>query len=144
MKAEKLRVLLVDDDRIDVMSIKRALQKSRTDIPVFNARNGQEALDKLREGNLGNPLLILLDINMPVMNGIEFLKHLRSDQQLSHIPVIILTTSDEARDITNAYDLHAAGYIVKPLHFDDMEEVVKQIVAYWAACELPDENRSIS
>lgn len=138
MRQNKLQILLVDDDRIDVMSVERAFKKHNADIPVFNAVNGREALEMLRQRKWDFPPLILLDINMPIMDGIEFLKHLRADGALCKLPVVVLTTSDEPRDITSAYEYNAAGYVVKPLELKVLEKVIKQIYGYWSQCELPE------
>lgn len=140
MDFNTLKILVVDDDQVDVMSIQRALKKNHASVPVINASNGLEALAALRQANLEGPVLVLLDINMPVMNGIEFLKELRADEMLNKLPVVVLTTSDEKSDITKAYDFNAAGYIVKPLEFRELETVVEQIVNYWSVCELPGTN----
>lgn len=117
-------ILLVEDDELDVISVRRALNKIQFDHELVTAYNGIEALDKLR-GNKGfqaiNPLpdVILLDINMPKMNGIEFLSVLRSDPDLMHLKVIIMTTSAEQRDRVATENLGIFGYLIKPLNFND-------------------------
>jgi len=144
MTYNKLQILLVEDDQIDVMSIERAVKKNNVGILVVNAVNGLEALEKLRQDAWEYPLLILLDINMPIMNGIEFLKQLRADCTLKKLPVVVLTTSDEPRDITRAYEFNVAGYVVKPLEGKALEKVIKQIIGYWSICELPERLEVIS
>ena len=135
-------ILLVEDDEVDVMNVKRAFKKNNITNPLYMAANGLEALVMLR-GN-GNPpvipldrRLVLLDINMPKMNGIEFLRELRADPQLKPIPVIILTTSNEDRDKVEAYNLNVAGYILKPVAFSSFVEAVATLNKYWALSEIP-------
>lgn len=144
MSGKGLQILLVDDDQVDVMSIERAIKKNNACVPIVNAANGLEALERLRQGEWDFPLLILLDINMPIMDGFEFLRHLRADYFLNKLPVVVLTTSDEPKDITSAYAFNAAGYIIKPLEFDVLEEVIKQIVGYWSFCKWPEKQEGIS
>lgn len=130
-------ILLVEDDEVDIMNIKRALKKAGVTNPLFIANNGIEALELLRreENRVSDPKLILLDINMPKMNGIEFLKELRADEQIKNIPVFVLTTSDEDSDKFDAYNLNVAGYILKPLSFDDFMSKVQALISYWAINE---------
>ena len=137
-----INILLVEDDEVDVMNVKRAFKKNNITNPLYMAANGLEALVMLR-GN-GNPpviplerRLVLLDINMPKMNGIEFLRELRADPQLKPIPVIILTTSNEDRDKVEAYNLNVAGYILKPVTFSSFVEAVATLNKYWALSEIP-------
>src|SRR4051812_14143501 len=111
-------ILLVDDDEIDVMNVRRAFDKGKIDNPLFVASDGLGALEMLRDGTLPRGRrLVLLDLNMPRMNGIEFLRELRADPALRGTPVVVLTTSDEERDRLEAYDLHVAGYLLKPVRF---------------------------
>ncbi|MBE9079005.1 response regulator [Romeria aff. gracilis LEGE 07310] len=141
--AEKLiNVLLVDDDEVDVMNVERAFRKNRIQNPLYVAGNGLEALTMLR-GYGGNPpavpnqrRLILLDLNMPKMNGIEFLKALRQDPELQTIPVIVLTTSDQEQDRIKAYNFNVAGYILKPVTFAKFADVVSALNQYWTLCEM--------
>ncbi|HEY9805987.1 MAG TPA: response regulator, partial [Candidatus Obscuribacterales bacterium] len=121
MDEKTLNLLLVDDDEVDVMNVQRAFKKNNITNPLYIAANGLEALMLLR-GQNGAPMpsqrrLILLDLNMPKMNGIEFLRELRTDGDLKHIPVIVLTTSNEDSDKVEAYNLNVAGYILKPVTF---------------------------
>lgn len=123
-----LNVLLVEDDEVDVMNVKRAFKKKNITNPLYVASNGLEALQMLR-GQNGNsskiPLtrrIILLDLNMPRMGGLEFLHELRADSNLKSIPAIILTTSDEDRDRVEAYNLNVAGYLLKPVAFTQFAE----------------------
>ncbi len=135
-------ILLVEDDEVDVMNVQRAFKKNNIKNPLYIANNGLEALVMLR-GN-GNPPLvppeqriILLDLNMPKMNGIEFLRELRADPQLKLIPVIVLTTSNEDRDKVEAYNLNVAGYILKPVTFSSFVEAVATLNKYWTLSEIP-------
>ena len=118
MAEKKLNVLLVEDDELDVMNVTRAFRKHGMDDNLFVAGDGIDALEQLRSGNLPRErLLILLDLNMPRMNGIEFLQELRKDPTLHRTPVVVLTTSKDERDLVDAYELNVAGYIIKPVTF---------------------------
>jgi CheY-like chemotaxis protein len=136
-----LHILLVDDDDIDVMNVQRAFKKNNIMNPLFIARDGLEALQILRdEGPNGIPRerrLILLDLNMPRMNGMEFLRELRDDPTLHNSTVIVLTTSDDERDKVEAYNLNVAGYIVKPVTFIAFVEAMAALNKYWTINELP-------
>jgi CheY-like chemotaxis protein len=136
-----LHILLVDDDDIDVMNVQRAFKKNNIMNPLFIARDGLEALQILRdEGPNGIPKerrLILLDLNMPRMNGMEFLRELRDDPTLHNSTVIVLTTSDDERDKVEAYNLNVAGYIVKPVTFLAFVEAMAALNKYWTINELP-------
>jgi CheY-like chemotaxis protein len=137
-----LNILLVEDDEVDIMTVQRAFKKGNITNPLYIAGNGIEALTLLR-GNPGQPSLIpperrliLLDLNMPKMNGLEFLEELRSDPALAHIPVVVLTTSNEERDRVQAYDLNVAGYMLKPVTFSTFVELMITLNKYWALCEM--------
>ncbi|HET8824759.1 MAG TPA: response regulator, partial [Terriglobales bacterium] len=113
-----LNILLVEDDEVDVMNVKRAFEKAHITNPLFVANNGLEALEKLRSRDIPNyRRLILLDLNMPKMNGIEFLRELRKDPELCSLPVVVLTTSRMDRDRIESYQLNVAGYLLKPVTF---------------------------
>ena len=135
-------ILLVEDDEVDVMNVQRAFKKNNINNPLYIANNGLEALIMLRGD--GNPPLvppeqriILLDLNMPKMNGIEFLRELRADHKLRLIPVIVLTTSNEDRDKVEAYNFNVAGYILKPVTFSSFVEAVATLNKYWTLSEIP-------
>jgi CheY-like chemotaxis protein len=133
-----LNVLLVEDDQVDVMNVQRAFKKNNIANPLWTAGNGVEALDKLRSGEIPlSRLLVLLDLNMPRMNGIEFLRRLRADPDLRQIPVVVLTTSADERDRIEAYHLNVAGYIVKPVTFVNFCEAMATLNKYWALVEMP-------
>ena len=138
MDDRSLNVLLVEDDQVDVMNVQRAFKKNNISNPLWTAGNGVEALDKLRSGELPlSRLLVLLDLNMPRMNGIEFLRHLRADPDLRHVPVVVLTTSSDERDRIDAYHLNVAGYIVKPVTFVNFCEAMATLNKYWTLVEMP-------
>ncbi len=142
MNNKLYNILLVDDDQVDVMNVQRAFKKNIIQNPLHIANNGMEALDMLRgtEGRekiIPTPRLILLDINMPRMNGIEFLRELRKDPVLRSISVIIMTTSNDDKDKFEAYNLNVAGYIVKPVSFEKFVGAVSVLNTYWQLCEMP-------
>ena len=133
-----LNVLLVEDDEVDVMNVHRAFRKGNITNPFFVAGNGLEALEMLRGPELPKSRrLILLDLNMPRMNGIEFLRELRADPELKATPVVILTTSDAERDKVEAYNLHVAGYLLKPVTFGSFCETMASLNKYWTLVEMP-------
>lgn len=133
-----LNVLLVEDDEVDVMNVQRAFKKNHIANPLWVASNGLEALEILRGGEMPRSRrLVLLDLNMPKMNGIEFLRELRADPDLQGTPVVVLTTSDDERDRVNAYDLNVAGYILKPVTFINFVESMATLNKYWTLVELP-------
>lgn len=140
MQPRELYILLVDDDEIDVINVQRAFKKNNATYPFYTARNGVEALELLRgTGPMSRPnerRLILLDLNMPRMNGIEFLRELRSDPQLASLTVVVLTTSDDDRDKVEAYKLNVAGYILKPVTFAAFVEAMAVLNTYWTISEL--------
>jgi CheY-like chemotaxis protein len=135
-------ILLVDDDKIDAMAVKRALRDLRIANPVIEARNGVEALEYLR-GESGrervlSPCLILLDLNMPRMGGIEFLEELRCDPSLRRALVVVMTTSAAEEDRTQAYDKNVAGYMLKHRTGESFLEVISRLDHYWRMIEFPD------
>jgi len=133
-----LNILLVEDDEVDVMNVKRAFQEAHITNPLFVAEDGLEALAKLRGGEIpSHRRLVLLDLNMPRMNGIEFLRELRNDPELAATPVVVLTTSAMERDKFEAYNLNIAGYLVKPVTFADFCDLIITLNKYWALVELP-------
>ncbi len=142
LQEKAINILLVEDDEVDVMNVKRAFKKNKIANPLYIASNGLEALEMLRGEEGSMPLipprrrLILLDLNMPKMNGLEFLHELRGDPKLKVTPVIVLTTSDEDRDRVEAYNMNVAGYILKPVTFSKFAEVMATLNKYWTLCEL--------
>lgn len=139
--AMTVQILLVDDDEVDVMAIQRAFRRAKIGNPIHVARDGIEALAILRGQPGGQPLprpfLILLDLNMPRMNGIEFLEQLRADPDLHDSVVFVLTTSDDEEDKSRAYHQHIAGYIVKSDPAKGFMQAIEMLQAYWRVVELP-------
>jgi CheY-like chemotaxis protein len=131
-------ILLVEDDHVDAMTVKRALKEIKVLNRLDIVCNGQEALDFLRDEKNETPGIILLDLNMPKMNGIEFLKIIKHDNDLRKIPVIVLTTSKEEQDRIESFKLGVAGYMIKPIDYLQFVEVIKTINMYWTLSELPD------
>jgi CheY-like chemotaxis protein len=133
-----LNILLVEDDEVDVLNVRRAFQKNHITNPLFVASNGVDALAQLRGGAIPRDRrIILLDLNMPQMNGIELLREIRHDPELNLTPVIVLTTSNDERDRIEAYNLNVAGYLLKPVTFANFCEVMAALNKYWALVELP-------
>jgi CheY-like chemotaxis protein len=135
---QQLNILLVEDDEVDVLTVKRAFDKNHITNPLFVASDGVEALDKLRDSELPKGRrLVLLDLNMPRMNGIEFLRELRKDPELALTPVVVLTTSNDDQDKVEAYNLNVAGYLLKPVTFTNFCDVMVTLNKYWSLVELP-------
>lgn len=132
-------VLLVEDDSIDAMTVRRAFRDLKLTNPLKHVTNGEEAMAYLQDQASPKPCLILLDLNMPKMNGIEFLKALRADPTLKKTPAIVLTTSSEARDVVASFRLSAAGYVIKPVDYKNFVEAIRTINLYWTLSELPEE-----
>ncbi len=130
-------ILLVEDDIVDVASVERILKDLNITTPLVHLNNGKEALEYLRNTNNQRPSLILLDLNMPVMNGLEFLKVIKADETLKKLPVVVLTTSDDSQDKEESFNYSIAGYIVKPVSYQQFVEAFKTIELYWTWCELP-------
>ena len=143
MDEKTINILLVEDDEVDVMNVKRAFKKYKITNPLYIAGNGIEALKMLSSQGSNPPQvpatrrLVLLDLNMPKMNGLEFLHQIREDEALKRTPVIVLTTSDEDKDRIEAYNLNVAGYILKPVTFANFAEVMVALNKYWTLCEMP-------
>lgn len=137
MKITNTPILLVEDDQVDIMTVMRAMKEIHVTNPVVNLENGEEALKYLRDPKNAKPCIILLDLNMPIMNGIEFLQVAKHDALLKRIPVVVLTTSEEQQDKVNSFDLGVAGYMAKPVDYRQFVEVMRTIDAYWTISELP-------
>ncbi|MFY8109708.1 MAG: response regulator [Bacteroidia bacterium] len=137
-----VNILLVEDDEVDVMNVKRAFKKNNVTNPLFVCNNGLEALEFLRGQHPDSPSeipkIILLDLNMPKMGGIEFLREVRKNDELKNISVFVMTTSNEDRDKVDAYNLNVAGYILKPLSMERFIEAVSTLNNYWKLCEFPE------
>ena len=130
-------ILLVEDDIVDVMTVKRALAELKAANPLRVAPNGEEAMMMLTDPLLAIPGLIILDLNMPRMNGIEFLRTAKSNERLRRIPTVILTTSRTEDDRRHSYDLGAAGYLIKPVEYATFLELMRCILQYWNKNERP-------
>lgn len=135
---KQLKILLVEDDEVDVMNVKCAFDKARIQNPLHVAKDGVEALELLKDDGFSKErLLLLLDINMPRMNGIELLREIRKNDKLHSLPVVVLTTSDDERDKFDAYDLNVAGYLLKPVTFPKFVEILDVLNRYWTLVEWP-------
>lgn len=131
-------VLLVEDDNIDAMTVKRALRDIEAKVSLSRAINGEEALEYLRNTENELPRIILLDLNMPKMNGIEFLEIVKTDEQLRRIPVIVFTTSKEEYDVIKSFELSVAGYIIKSFDYKEFLESMRMLHTYWNLSLLPE------
>ncbi|ACY13911.1 response regulator [Haliangium ochraceum] len=136
MTPKESKILLVDDSEDDVYITLEAFQEANIASQVLVARDGQAALDLLKSSpqykNAANPLLILLDINMPRKNGFEVLHALKADRELRHIPVIMLTTSTREEDVVKSYSIGACSYIAKPNSVDELTHMAKHLSIYWS------------
>ncbi len=131
-------VLLVEDDSVDAMTVERAFKDLRVANQLIHKINGEEALNYLKANqNNGKPCLVLLDLNMPKMNGIEFLKVIKDNAELKSIPVVVLTTSQEQRDKVESFKLSVAGYMLKSVDYRSFVDTIRTIDLYWTLSELP-------
>lgn len=128
-------ILLVEDNEDDVVLTRRGFKQTRLAVNVHHAPNGKECMAFLRKQgsyvHVPTPDLILLDLNMPIMNGREVMAELAADEMLKHLPVAILTTSNDEKDVLTMYRLRCSSYIVKPIDFDQFVRVVRTITDYW-------------
>jgi CheY-like chemotaxis protein len=129
-------ILLVEDDNVDAMTVKRALKDLKITNELVRQGNGEEALEYLRKDGHKKPCVILLDLDMPKMNGLELLKVLKDDSNLRTIPVVVLTTSENEEDRVKSFGLSAAGYMVKPASYDKFVETIRTVDLYWTLSEL--------
>ncbi len=132
-------IMLVEDDAADVLIIKRALKELKIDNKLVHSADGEEALEYLKNEENERPCIILLDLNMPKMNGIEFLEAAKSDEELKSIPVVALTTSESSQDITRCFKLGIVGYIVKPVDYKKFVKAVRIVDIYWMLSKIPGE-----
>jgi CheY-like chemotaxis protein len=137
-------IMLVEDDLVDAMTLKRALRDLKITKQLIHKNNGEEALDYLQDDKNVKPCIIILDLNMPKMNGLEFLKIAKSDSNLRRIPVIVFTTSNNEWDRFESFNLSAAGYIVKPAEYKSFVEAIRTVELYWTLCEFPDDMTNIN
>lgn len=132
---KSLIILLIEDDTIEIMKFNRVLKTLGLHHKVIEAHNGQEALEILKMKEV-IPDIIILDLNMPKINGIEFLRILKKDDYLKYIPAVILTTSNNHTDVLECYKIGISGYVLKPLKYDDYIERIKRMLDYWSGNEL--------
>jgi CheY-like chemotaxis protein len=137
MRDEIARILLIEDNDVDIESVRRALEKHEIQNPLIVARDGQAALEALRDGSVRRPFLVLLDLNLPRMNGLEFLHALRAGPELTDSVVFVLTTSRRDEDQTVAYRNHVAGYMVKSEVGESSKNLAALLTAYLRLVELP-------
>lgn len=138
MNERLTHILVVDDDAVDAKNIRRAFARGAASNPLYFAKDGVEGLEMLRRGQVPGPRrLVLLDINMPRMNGHEFLRALREDPALRQVPVVVLTTSNDDRDRGRAFDAGAAGYLLKPIAFEGFVDLMAAMNRYWNLVEMP-------
>ncbi len=142
MKTKTVTILLVDDDKVDIMAVKRSFRDLKIANPVIEAGNGIEALDLLRGENgkakIDPPCLVLLDLKMPRMGGLEFLEELRKDPALHRTVVFVMTTSTADEDRTRAYNHNISGYVLKYRPGETFLEAIRMLEAYWRVVEFPD------
>jgi len=131
-QTQVLNILLVEDDRIETMKFDRVTANLDIDLSIQYADNGEKAMSMLEDADGTLPDLILLDLNMPLFNGKEFLAYIKATDHLKYIPVVILTTSENTKDLKACYDIGIAGYIVKPLAYESYEVAIQRIVEYWS------------
>jgi len=137
MRQTHCPIMLVEDDQVDAMTVRRALKEIKVTNPLIHQEHGEAALAFLQDPANDRPCLILLDLNMPIMNGIEFLQAIKSLPELKRIPVIVLTTSAEEQDKCQSFDLGIAGYMKKPVDYRQFVEVMRSINTYWTLSEAP-------
>lgn len=130
-----LKVLLIEDDAIEVMKLNRTISSLEFKYEIVEANNGEEAI-KILEQKDSLPNIILLDLNMPKINGIEFLSLLKADETLKHIPTVILTTSNNQKDLLECYKIGIAGYVLKPLKYEEYVSKIEKLLSYWSINEL--------
>jgi len=133
-------ILLVDDDDVDVLITRRAINDLKITNELVHKVDGEDAIEYLKNEANARPGVILLDLNMPRMNGFEFLKIVKADNELKRIPIVVLTTSDVDQNILDSFDLGVAGYIVKPVDYKQFVEAMRTVNMYWTLSHLPPDN----
>ena len=137
MKSRRIHLLLVEDDDLDVMNVNRALSQAPEVASITVARDGVEALKMLRADEIGlERLVVLVDLRMPRMSGLDLLKELRADPRLKRVPTVVLTTSDDPHDRDAAFCLGAAGYFVKPAAPSRFRQIMDALRCYWSVAEF--------
>lgn len=132
---KNLNILLIEDNIIEIMKMKRTVSFSEFDHNITEAKNAEEAF-KILEDKSSFPDLILLDLNMPKISGIEFLSVIKKSDDLKHIPTVILTTSDNQKDLDECYKIGVSGYVLKPLKYEDYVKKIETVLSYWSINEL--------
>lgn len=130
---KNLYILFIDDDEIERLKFNRICKQSNYKTVITEAENGEEAI-KILDTQL--PQLIILDLNMPKMNGIEFLRILRTNEKLKYIPIVVLSSSDNNEDIKKCFEIGVSGYFIKPLRYEDYKQTITTMLAYWSANNL--------
>jgi CheY-like chemotaxis protein len=133
-------ILLVEDDDVDAITTKRALKEIKVSNELVHKLDGEDGIEFLKNTKT-KPCLILLDLNMPKMNGFEFLRAVKSDDSIKKIPVVVLTTSDTDQNILESYELGVAGYITKPVDYRQFVETIKTVDMYWTLSRLPEDEQ---
>ena len=133
--SKKLNVLLIEDNIIELMKMKRTVSFLKLEHQITEAKNAEVALEILEDNNV-LPDLILLDLNMPKISGIEFLSILKNREEFSNIPTVILTTSNNQKDLEECYRIGVSGYILKPLKYDEYINKIEKVLSYWSINEL--------
>ncbi|WBX72638.1 response regulator [Tenacibaculum pacificus] len=132
---KNLNILLIEDNIIEIMKMKRTVSFLELQHNITEAKDAEIALEILQE-KTNFPDLILLDLNMPKISGIEFLSILKNNNDLKHIPTVILTTSDNQKDMEECYEIGVSGYILKPLKYEDYVKKIEIVLSYWSINEL--------
>jgi CheY-like chemotaxis protein len=135
---KEVTLLLIEDDDVDAMSITRAFKKMHIGNNIIRANDGLEGLELLRSGEVPSPYIILLDLQMPRLNGFEFLEAIREDPELAKSTVFVLTTSKSDEDITASYKKNIAGYFVKEQVGEGFLDIVKMLKGYWKIVHFPE------
>lgn len=139
MREDLVNILIVEDDDIDIMAIRRSLKNINIINSIYIAKDGIEALEKLRAGNIPTPYIILMDLNMPRMNGIDCIKEIRADPHLKQTIIFALSTSKDEKDKVQAYNYNVAGYIIKSDVGDEFDMAMQMLEQYLRVVELPNE-----
>ena len=139
MTDKKVSILIVEDDEVDVMAIRRAFHETNISNPIYIAKDGIEALQKLRSKEIPYPYIVLMDLNMPRMNGIDCMKEIRADQSLKRTTIFALSTSNDEKDRLRSYDCNVAGYIVKSDIGNEFGKALEMLYQYLNVVDLPSE-----
>lgn len=129
----KLKILLIEDDEIERMKFQRVASKLGNH-NIILAENGEVALETLDQ--IESPNLIVLDLNMPKVNGLEFLQVLKSNQKLKYIPILVMSSSNNRQDIKKCFEIGVSGYMIKPLRYEDYQRKISSLISYWIENEL--------